>query len=1340
LTTPDDFLSDASRDEIDWARQPGYPVALQPQFVQFGNGPEGFEVAFARTVVPTTDPKADEVRALWKARWNRRAAPVALVVAHQDATGDWKASVCGTKDDPAVVAGLPLDQVDRIVTATLGSPDAATADRTFHRLLVGQKDSLVAGLTNVGLFASHELRTGVPNRPDYAAARQTAEPLLRTRGQDLIRGLGYTMTPHGSTANILSADGANRAVAVFLDEHEVFDRAAHRFNATSPVAQGMAIAAAQNLPWLLITRGTQIRLYPTSPDVGVGRKGQAETYTEVDLALLASADAAYLHLIFSASALAENGTADQILAASADHAAALGARLRTRVYEDVVPALAVAVANEMGATTDEDLNEAYHRTLTILFRLLFVAYAEDRGLLPYQRNPRYTRKALKTLAREFTDASDLTFDEHATDRWEDLLAVWRAVDDGNTEWGVPAYNGGLFAADKSHPIGHAIAAMTLTNAEIGPALRALLVDTDDDDTLGPVDFRSLSVREFGTIYEGLLESSLSVAATDLVVDPKTKVYLPAKPTQRPEVGHGQVYFHNASGARKSTGSYFTKKFAVEHLLDTALEPALTRHLADVERFVATGDDAAAAAKFFDFRVVDLAMGSGHFLVAAVDRIERRFSAYLSTHPMPVVTQEMNRLADAAAHTLGTNSPDVEIEASALLRRQIARRCLYGLDLNLMAVELARLGLWIHTFVPGLPMSSLDHGLIVGNSLTGVASSEHVLSLLDPDAAADAPSLFSHAMQMSLEAACDRLRRVALTAEATKQEVREAAAEYGNARKESAVAKALFDAALAVRLGLVSHVPLDEDGAVALADRHDVRPVLDTLQPAHLPVTFPEVFLRERPGFDVILGNPPWDKIRHEATQFWQVRDPGLNALPAAKRQDRIEELRTERTIEAAEERAEIALRLRLQQTAKTGYTLLGPGHYDFAKLFMERFLTMLRDGGTMGVVMPQPVLLLSGWAPLRSALLARGDLLAVEARNTGGWLFEDVDGRVTVALLSLSTVADSSNPMVTIIPGATSMERFLAAKKSAPMTMTLQEVDALTDTRVVPWFNSPGDTDVFNQMRHRPSLSSGKAWVTGRSDSSRWDFSGSGRHAAHAATTRTNPNAWRVLMTRHVDAYSLTDDPTQRWLNNPSGLATAMPRRGLVQKDGTLVLTDQHPVITYRFPSRNDDSRTIIAAALPFYGALFSTGYCHGIVHPDQTPLRDILALLGYLNTIAADWWARRFVDRHVGARIINDLRLPDWSESDRTTAAAIASELVRRGGITHVPGPRSLPGDSTDWSSLTDQDLRSQLDVLAMCGFQLSAAHAQTMFDDFKDTNESVPADYRDRLTSAMTHEEARG
>lgn len=145
------------------------------------------------------------------------------------------------------------------------------------------------------------------------------------------------------------------------------------------------------------------------------------------------------------------------------------------------------------------------------------------------------------------------YDGQATSLWDDIKQLWDAVHSGNSDWGVPAYNGGLFSSDPeiSRP-GAALADLSLTNAEFSPALAAILID-DSPEGPGPVDFRSLSVREFGTIYEGLLESKLSVAQDDLTVKriKGKEQYVPASAEETVEVASGEVYFHNRSGVRKA---------------------------------------------------------------------------------------------------------------------------------------------------------------------------------------------------------------------------------------------------------------------------------------------------------------------------------------------------------------------------------------------------------------------------------------------------------------------------------------------------------------------------------------------------------------------------------------------------------------------------------------------------------------------------------------------------------------------------------------------------------------------------------------------------------------------
>ncbi|MDQ3481325.1 MAG: hypothetical protein M3423_08360, partial [Actinomycetota bacterium] len=788
--------------------------------------------------------------------------------------------------------------------------------------------------------------------------------------------------------------------------------------------------------------------------------------------------AGYLTLLFGDGALAADGTFEQILADSGRFAADLGGRLRDRVYFDAVPALATAVASRRTASetpSEDDLAAAYTQTLTVLFRLLFIAYAEDKDLLPYRTNSRYAHHALKTLAQDLTErshAGTVTFDAEATDLWQDMRALWQAVDQGNDDWGVPAYDGGLFSADAAvNPAGGALNAMRLTNGELGPALRALLVDEGDPGVFGPVDFRSLSVREFGTIYEGLLESRLAVAPCDLTVDAKG-TYVPVTRT-RDEVlfREGDVYFHDRSGARKSSGSYFTKPFAVEHLLDHALEPALDDHLRRLVDLLDAGDEAAAAEAFFDFRCVDLAMGSGHFLVAAVDRIEARLSAMLALRPIPTVTAELERLRAAAFEALGDLGDGVEIETTSLLRRQVARRCVYGVDLNPISVELARLAMWIHTFVPGLPLSFLDHSLVVGNSLTGIGTLEEAERVLEPDLGDGQLSVFHDQITGFLERAESSLHRLARTTEATASEVKEARAAQVEALAAVEPARQLFDRLVAARLGDAT-VPsgIDEvelaQWATAAADVE----APPSLQALHFPIAFPEVFLRQRPGFDCILGNPPWEEATVEELGWWALRFPGLRSKPVGAQRREIRQHRLERPdlVEDLEGAVEDASRLRKLLLAGP-YPGMGSGDPDLYKAFCWRFWQLVREGGAIGVVLPRSALSAAGSAPWRQAVLGRGAFDVTVLKNSKGWVFDDVTPQYTVSLVALRAGVDHSG-LVRLRGPFGSPSVYDAGMRSKAAEFPVEEFRSWSEGASFPLLPSADSARVFMKLRRHPRL------------------------------------------------------------------------------------------------------------------------------------------------------------------------------------------------------------------------------------------------------------------------------
>jgi hypothetical protein len=884
--------------------------------------------------------------------------------------------------------------------------------------------------------------------------------------------------------------GNARAVAVLLQEEEQPDQPSFRFGLQTPVTFALAQADRENLPWVVSVRGGTIRLYSTMTSGAAGQRGRAETFVELDLSLLPQDKAGYLHLLFSSEALSKGGTLYEIQQASRDYAALLSERLRDRVYDEVVPRLAISVAKQVGGTTEPELRQHYRTALTILFRLLFISYAEDSKLLPLHVNGEYTDHSLKSIARRFTEVingeRDPGFDDPLSGRktqhpdkdqfdlWISCKALFRAVDKGHGRWGVPAYNGGLFSADPLvNPVGGVIEDLELNNAEFGPALSTLIVDQGPDGEVGPIDFRSLSVREFGTIYEGLLESELSVAEQDLTLG-RDGTYLPVTHDDEVVVTKGEVYLHNASGQRKSSGSYFTKPFAVDHLLDHALEPTLEEHLERVALLSSEGREADAADALFDFRVADISMGSGHFLTAVVDRIEARVSRFLAENPIPNVNAELEALHRHAVEALGENASAVEIENSSLLRRLIARRCVYGVDLNPVSVELARVSMWIHTFVPGLPLSFLNHTLVVGDSLTGIATIEEATSAVELRRGME-HGLFNDPLRQALREAEAPLRKLARIVDATPEDIASARETAAEVRRAVDPVTAFFDVTVAVRLGRRDAPAIASPDDLLELTNDPSRSVAAKLNCLHFPIAFPEVFVRERPGFDVIVGNPPWEKVKVETHEFWGRHFPGFRGLPQREKEAAAARFEVERPDLAVALQAEREAADKLSQIVKAGPYALGSGDTELARVFAWRFWHLLRPHGRFGVVLPrQAILAAPGMKQWREEVLDSGafeDVTLLE--NRGYWAFDDVEPRYTIGLVTAAN--GTSSGVLTLQGPYKSMLEHRAGAQRDSYVIPVNEFKSWSKEIIFPTLSEKADVDIFRALHRHPRVGSDRS-------------------------------------------------------------------------------------------------------------------------------------------------------------------------------------------------------------------------------------------------------------------------
>ena len=371
--------------------------------------------------------------------------------------------------------------------------------------------------------------------------------------------------------------------------------------------------------------------------------------------------------------------------------------------------------------TGGPLPQVRQAALVFLYRLLFVLYAEDRGLLPVN-DSRYDDYGLRKRVRD--DIADRrangdAFSTAATNYYDHLITLFRLIDKGDVSIGLPPYNGGLFAPEAAPLLG----AARLSDAEIAPMVFGL---SHGRGIHGAghrfVNYRDMSVQQLGSIYERLLEQ-------EPVRDDTGKIVVRPNPY-----------------ARKDSGSFFTPQELVDLIIDRTLKPLVEERLA---AFEAKSNELRSdhrpkserhadllkldpAEAVLDLKVLDPAMGSGHFLVTAVDFLSDYVADLIEYAPAvpewldgeyvsPLVGRVASIRGDILQRALDSNwvLDGAQLTNQAIIRRMVLKRCIYGVDKNPLTVELAKVSLWLHSFTVGAPLSFLDHHLRCGDSLLGL---------------------------------------------------------------------------------------------------------------------------------------------------------------------------------------------------------------------------------------------------------------------------------------------------------------------------------------------------------------------------------------------------------------------------------------------------------------------------------------------------------------------------------------------------------------------------------------------------------------------------------------------
>lgn len=1058
-----------------------------------------------------------------------------------------------------------------------------------------------------------------------------------------------------------------------------------------------------------------------------------------------------------------------------------------QVFPGFIRGIVATDANRPTPLTATYLNRVRDAALTMLYRLLFALYAEDRELLP-TRDGRFDNYALSTIRDDVAHRVDMSdaMTNRSTRYWDHCLTLFRIVDEGDADLGIPPYNGGLFARERA-PLAE--------DVRVGDAIFAPLLDmlsrTTKDGRKVRINFRDLSVRELGAIYEGLLEY-------EPVADDAAQQGIAVRPNPF---------------SRKTSGSYYTPDELVSLIIERTVGPLVEERFAAfasaAERLATDSRSSPArlgelvaldpASAILELKVCDPAMGSGHFLVSLIDYLSEavftatgRASAAVewTTYQSPILqrlaTIRDRIIAEATANAWTVR--DEQLTDANLVKRMVLKRCVYGVDKNPMAVELAKVALWLHTFTTGAPLSFLDHHLKCGDSLFG----ERVGRALDDLSARGAVFINDDIRRAEAEVA--DMEVVENYTDAAVAEVHASAEAYAQVERGTAPLKrfldfwqaikwldlseaeqralqALLDGRfgdpVAVAAGMVPptrpagapenlRLALDDEpeqlalagtGTVSVREWNTVSVLIDKAHALaseehflHWEVAFPGVWhawqsATPEGGFDAIVGNPPWDRMKMQEVEWFAARDPAIaRQQRAADRKAMVARLIENRTplgasYALARSRAEKAM----ERARRSGeYPLLSRGDINIYSLFVERAQTLIHPTGISGLLTPPGLAFDLGASSFFRSVSSSGRLGSlIVFENEKGWLFSDIhwEERPTISVIGGERRRfDTVEACFHVV----SMDELLATDRVLRIEVAAF-ASANPNTGTAPMFRWQRDAEIIlglysrNEIVRPKNLGESASPLVGgvtfhlTSDSRKFlkraDLDGQAAYPVGHEIWRDSRNIFLPLLEgKAIEAFNHRYAHVSFSATNTSGQGNERPA---LSED--LANPDFRPTPRYwvrdndvSFPSSGwsvvirdtanvNNWRTCFASIVPRLGIANTLNHLDFNFYPN--PSQAAARFISAANSFAFDYVARNKIQaRHLNWYILEQLPIPRGEQYQRrfgpVSAAEMLQSLVLRLTYTaHDLAPfasdMGYDGAPFAWDEDERRHLRARLDAL---------------------------------------------
>ena len=1163
---------------------------------------------------------------------------------------------------------------------------------------------------NRGVFSRHYLETRLLAKLEQTVDKKTdaLKPHIGNT-KKMLKDLGWSPDSSKNT-------DSGRVCIITTEEPDL--GIARKSGSVSP--SYAAVTKLSEHAWVILTNGKTWRLYTDKA------AASTTTYFEITLEDNPKNTRKMLYLVGIFGSDSYNGTEPLIIRAyneSQKYARTLEDNLadqilRGDIFLNIVKGL--LDHNMTVKYSDGDLNRATENAFKVLYRLLFVLYAEARGIMPV-RDQSYRGISLDILRDRL---HDLQSDADGEGCWDHLKRLFTAISEGDQEYNLPQYNSELFEHDGRIDA----ASIHVQNKFIVPALIGLL-EQDGEST----DYAILEVRHIGGIYEKLLEFSVSQADADIAVHEDSKGTHIIKTNVRPTYKKNDLFLMSKEGpaGRKTTASYYTPHDIVQFLVHQGLKDGFSRREKDLSvamkkyRAHSTTDDALQKTcidYLVDIQVLDPTMGSGHFLVEALNQITVWAAGMLTKYPdhplWNVIHQDRNDILE------DQTKRGVHIDVSlltdvTLLKRRIMKKCIFGVDVNPLAVELAKLSLWLDSFAVAMPLAHLEHHIKHGDSTIGMwlEASRYRDSTLD--GLDDEFKLAKH------------IEKVSASPDTTVVQVRQSQNESKTYADKSQPYKNKYDVMAAQimdknttlkQASITAHRVTQHWGSKSKDISSIVKStkqIRDTHFFFHWELEFMDAFTNGRDGFDLITGNPPWAKTKPEDRDFFSAFDLEFYSL---KKQDQIK--RRKKILKNSSDihkRYEDYIQKKAEQSQfySKVYEQQGVGDKDLWQLVLERsFVMCVRKTGVISMLVPATLLTNKGSIPMRKHLLDKNQLMSLYVFENKG-IFPIHDSHRFVAITARNGgKTTSSFPVAFFLHNPASLkDNTLEADKFG--VMKAQDIrNSTPDQYIMPEIANALHVGIYLKLhRFGQTLGSGhEGWDVDKSKG----FDTTNDSGLFSSRRRPSSTNWPVIKGENIHQFMHDFRPPHERVNQFDGLKRASKTRAYANHARDVFDMFR---LAFRNQASDTNARTVIAAIIPPH-TFIKNSMSTLILSKDGQRVFDsrielesyhkkISYLAGIMNSMTFDFVTRAKTMTNPVTSIYA-IPLPDTSKHD-VKIAHLASRLSVDGTSVFRPFAKSMNVDNTRLSPSQRIKTSAHLDALVARAYCLSAVEYCSVLDSFK-------------------------